>query len=385
MDLSPQNKRTAAKWIIGVVAACIAIFLGLQNFGAVTQVLSTGLGLIMPLILGIVFALILNVPMSFFEKHLFRKTKKTFLKKLRRPLSFLISVILIAAIIAGVVWLVIPELVNAFRILADGVLTFITTIRGMSAEELAKLPFGARLLEVDWDKLLGSVQTWLEKESGAIVNSAFGTVSSLVGGIFDFFVAVVFSVYILFGKETLKRQASRLVRAWLPRRFGSRFIHAAKVANANLRNFVSGQSLEAVILGTLCMLGMLILRIPYAPMVGALVGVTALIPVVGAFIGAAVGAFVILTVAPIKALEFLIFLVVLQQFEGNIIYPRVMGSRVNLPGMWILAAVTVGGGLAGPVGMLVSVPVASTAYVLIREATESREKTLRGKDPAAGI
>lgn len=385
MDLSPQNKRTAAKWIIGVAAACIAIFLGLQNFGAVTQVLSTGLGLIMPLVLGIVFALILNVPMSFFEKHLFRKTKKTFLKKLRRPLSFLISVILIAAIVAGVVWLVIPELVNAFGILADGVLTFITTIRGMSAEELAKLPFGARLLEVDWDKLLGSVQAWLEKESGAIVNSAFGTVSSLVGGIFDFFVAVVFSVYILFGKETLKRQASRLVRAWLPQRFGSRFIHAAKVANANLRNFVSGQSLEAVILGTLCMLGMLILRIPYAPMVGALVGVTALIPVVGAFIGAAVGAFVILTVAPIKALEFLIFLVVLQQLEGNIIYPRVMGSRVNLPGMWILAAVTVGGGLAGPVGMLVSVPVASTAYVLIREATESKEKTLRRKDPAAGI
>lgn len=377
MDFTPQNKRKITKWIIGIVAACIVIFLGLQNIGTVTGALSKCLSLIMPLILGFVFALILNVPMSFFEKHLFSKTKKNSLKKLKRSLSFIISVILIVAIIVGVVWLVIPELVDAFKVIADGVLNFIDTLRGMSTEELAKLPFGNQLLEIDWDKIKDSMQSWLKRESGSIVNSAVGTVSSLVGGIFDFFVAFVFSIYILFGKEKLKKQASRLIRVWLPKGFGEWFIHASNVASTNFRNFVSGQSLEAVILGTLCMIGMLILRIPYAPMVGALIGVTALIPVVGAFIGAAVGAFVILTVNPFKALVFLIFLVILQQLEGNIIYPRVMGSRVNLPGMWILAAVTIGGGIAGPIGMLISVPVASTVYVLIREATENREKKLQ--------
>lgn len=377
MDFTPQNKRKITKWIIGIAAACIVIFLGLQNIGTVTGALSKCLSLIMPLILGFVFALILNVPMSFFEKHLFSKTKKNGLKKLKRPLSFIISVILIVAIIVGVVWLVIPELVDAFKVIADGVINFIDTIRGMSEEELAKLPFGNQLLNIDWDKIKDSMQNWLKRESGSIVNSAVGTVSSLVGGIFDFFVAFVFSIYILFGKEKLKKQASRLIRVWLPKGFGEWFIHASNVASTNFRNFVSGQSLEAVILGTLCMIGMLILRIPYAPMVGALIGVTALIPVVGAFIGAAVGAFVILTVNPFKALVFLIFLVILQQLEGNIIYPRVMGSRVNLPGMWILAAVTIGGGIAGALGMLISVPVASTVYVLIREATENREKKLQ--------
>lgn len=377
MDFTPQNKRKITKWIIGIAAACIVIFLGLQNIGTVTGALSKCLSLIMPLILGFVFALILNVPMSFFEKHLFSKTKKNSLKKLKRPLSFIISVILIVAIIVGVIWLVIPELVDAFKVIADGVLNFIDTLRGMSTEELAKLPFGNQLLNIDWDKIKDSMQNWLKRESGSIVNSAVGTVSSFVGGIFDFFVAFVFSIYILFGKEKLKKQVSRLIRVWMPKGFGEWFIHASNIASTNFRNFVSGQSLEAVILGTLCMIGMLILRIPYAPMVGALIGVTALIPVVGAFIGAAVGAFVILTVNPFKALVFLIFLVILQQLEGNIIYPRVMGSRVNLPGMWILAAVTIGGGIAGPAGMLISVPVASTVYVLLREATENREKKLQ--------
>lgn len=377
MDFTHEKRRKIAKWVIGIAAVCIVIFLGLQNIGIVTGVLSKGLSLIMPLILGFVFALILNVPMSFFEKHIWSKTKNNTLKKLRRPVSFIISVVLIIAIIAGVVWLVIPELVDAVKVIVDGVVNLVDTLRSMSAEDLAKLPFGNQLLNIDWDKMLNSMQTWLKKESGTIVNTAVGTVSSLVGGIFDFFVAFVFAIYILFGKDKLKKQASRLIRVWLPKGFGEWFIHASNVASTNFRNFVSGQSLEAVILGTLCMIGMLILRIPYAPMVGALIGVTALIPVVGAFIGAGVGAFVILTVNPFKALVFLIFLVILQQLEGNIIYPRVMGSRVNLPGMWILAAVTIGGGIAGPIGMLVSVPIASTAYVLVREATESRERKLQ--------
>lgn len=378
MELTPEKRKKITKWVIGIAAACIVIFLGLQNIDVVGGVASKCIGLIMPLILGFVFALILNVPMSFFESHLWSKSKKQSLQKLRRPTAFIISLVLIVGIIVGVVWLIIPELVAAVKLVAQGIINFIDKMRGLSSADLAEIPFGSMLLEVDWDKILNTVQTWLKNQSGTIVNTAVGTVGSLVGGIFDFFVAFVFAIYILFGKDKLKKQTSRLIRVWMPRKFGEWFIHASSVLGQNFRNFVSGQTLEAVILGTLCMIGMAILRIPYAPMVGALIGVTALVPVVGAFIGGAIGAFVILTVEPIKAVVFLIFLVVLQQLEGNIIYPRVMGSRVNLPGMWILAAVTIGGGIAGPVGMLISVPIASTIYVLVREATDNREKQLKG-------
>ena len=377
MDFTPEKRKKLTKWLIGIATACILIFLGVQNMDVVADAVSWVAGLIMPLILGCAFALILNVPMRFFESHLWSKTKKPVLCKLRRPLAFLISLILIIGILVGVIWLVIPELVDAVKVIAQGAIDLVNKLSAMSEAELAELPLGSVLLNIDWDKLLDTLQTWLKNQSGTIVNTAFGTISSLVGGIFDFFISFVFAIYILFSKDKLKAQAKRLTRVWLPKNFGEWSIHAASVANQNFRNFISGQSLEAVILGVLCMIGMWIFGFPYAPMVGALVGVTALIPVVGGFIGAGVGAFMILTVDPIKAVFFLIYIIVLQQIEGNLIYPRVMGSRVNLPGMWILAAVTVGGGIAGPIGMLLSVPIASTIYVLVREATDKREKTLK--------
>lgn len=377
MDFTPEKRKKLSKWLIGIATACILIFLGVQNMSVVAGAVSWVAGLIMPLILGCAFALILNVPMRFFESHLWSKTKKPVLCKLRRPLAFLISLVLIIGILVGVIWLVIPELVDAVKVIAQGAIDLVNKLSAMSEVELAELPLGSVLLNIDWDKLLDTLQTWLKNQSGTIVNTAFGTISSLVGGIFDFFISFVFAIYILFSKDKLKAQAKRLTRVWLPKNFGEWSIHAASVANQNFRNFISGQSLEAVILGVLCMIGMWIFGFPYAPMVGALVGVTALIPVVGGFIGAGVGAFMILTVDPIKAVFFLIYIIVLQQIEGNLIYPRVMGSRVNLPGMWILAAVTVGGGIAGPVGMLLSVPIASTIYVLVREATDKREKTLK--------
>ena len=184
-------------------------------------------------------------------------------------------------------------------------------------------------------------------------------------------------------KEFVKNQSARLINAWIPEKAGGWIIHAFSVGMKIFRSFVSGQTLEAIILGSLCMIGMLILKIPYAPMVGALVGVTAFIPVVGAFAGTAVGAFMILTVSPGKALIFVIYLLILQQIEGNLIYPKVMGDRVNLPAMWVLAAVTIGGGIAGPLGMLLGVPVTSTIYILLREETEKRELKLAAKKAEA--
>ena len=168
-----------------------------------------------------------------------------------------------------------------------------------------------------------------------------------------------------------------MLRVWLPQKVSEAIIHVSAVCGGVFHQFVGGQTLEAVLLGTLCIIGMVILRIPYAPMVGALVGATALVPIVGAFVGTVVGAVIIMTEDPFKALVFVIFLLILQQLEGNLIYPKVVGAKLHLPSIWVLAAVTIGGNVAGPLGMLLGVPIASAAYVLIREATDQREHRLK--------
>ncbi len=374
MDLNSSKMKKLAKWLVGVVAVCILIYLGVKNINTLARSVAYIFKLFRPLILGLVFALILNVPMSFFERIFWPNAKKKLWIKLRRPIAFVTSLVMILGILTGIVVLVIPELTEAVTITAKGVIDFAKKLSRLDKNSELYRFFDGILLNIDLNNFITSIQTWVANIGSGIMNTAVGRVTALFGGIVDFFIAIVFAVYILFSKKTLKRQTARLIRAWTPDSIGGWIIHASGVASRVFRSFVSGQTIEALILGTLCMLGMLILRIPYAPMVGALVGITALIPVVGAFIGAGVGAFMILTVDPWKALIFLIFLIVLQQIEGNIIYPKVMGTRVNLPAMWILAAVTVGGGLAGPIGMLLGVPVASTAYILIREATEAKEE-----------
>ena len=374
--MSPEKKKKLTLWIIGVATAIIVIFLGLGHLNTLADAFMWCLRLIMPLIVGVAIAVIVNVPMRYFEAILFIKSKRPLALRLKRPLAYVISLLIILSLLAGVIWLVIPQLVEAVVVIVDTIKEMVGRIREMSDEEIAELPLGEWFLSLDWDDLISRLTNWLQNESKNILGTAFGTISSLVTGIIDFFISFVFSVYLLFSKEKIKAMIERGVRVWIPGRFGNFSIHAFTVLNKNLRNFIFGQSLEAVILGVLCTLGMLILRLPYAPAIGALVGVTALVPVIGCYIGAVIGAFLIITVSPVKMLIFLVYLIILQQIEGNIIYPKVMGSKVKLPAMWILAAVTIGGGIAGAVGMLIGVPVASTIYQLVREATEAREKKL---------
>lgn len=373
MEFTREKKKKLALWIIGVFTVCSLIFLAVQNISSVAKAISWCINLFLPLIMGFGFAVVLDVPLKFFENHLFTKTKKPVLLKLKRPLCFIISIIIILGIITGVVMLVIPELIEAVKVIVQIVTDFVNKLLAMDEAEIKELPFGEQILNTDWKEMLQSALDWLKNSGGKIVNTAFTTIGSVVTAVVNVGIGLVFAAYILLNKDKLKYQTKRLVKAWLPEKFGSSFLYFCRVANENFRNFISGQTLEAMILGGLCMIGMLILRIPYAPMVGALVGVTALIPVIGGFIGAGIGAVMILTQEPLKALIFVIFLIILQQIEGNLIYPKVMGSRVNLPSMWILAAVTLGGSIGGPLGMLLSVPVASTCYSLIKEATAKRE------------
>ena len=374
MDFNFSKMKKIGKWLIGVVAVCILIFLGVNNIGVIADSISWVLGLFGPLILGLIIAIILNVPMGFFERILWPRSTKKFLTAIRRPLAFILSLVMILGIITGIIILVIPELTKAVTIIANSALEFVKELSDKDKNSELHKFINKMLADVDWDNITVSIQNWLADSGSGLMNTAVGTVTAVFGGLIDVVFAIIFSVYILFSKRTLKAQSVRMARAWLPEGFAKWLIHASKVALRVLRNFISGQTMEAFIIGSLCMLGMFILGIPYAPVVGVFVGMTALIPVVGSFIGAGVGAFMIVTVSPIKALVFLIFLIVLQQVEGNIVYPRVMGARVKLPALWILVAVTVGGNLAGPAGMLFGVPVASTTYVLLREATEAREK-----------
>ena len=375
----PKTRKTLTKWAVGTVAACILIFLGVRYVSAIAMAIEWLVGLVKPLLIGAMLAMVLSVPMGYIEKYLFRKNPTPKKKKARRPLAILLSLILVIGIFVGIAVLVIPELTGAVSIVISSVTNGLDQMAALeSSEDFAELPFAAYLekVDIDWITLKSQLENWIQQLSSTILGSTASAIGSFATSLIDGVVAFVFCIYILANKETLNRQFGRLARAWLPDRFTDTVSHIFAVCGDVFQQFIVGQTTEAVILGTLCGVGMAILRIPYAPMVGALVGVTALIPYVGAFLATVVGAFMILTVNPFKALVFVIYLLALQQVEGNLIYPRVVGAKINLPAMWVLAAITVGGNLAGPIGMLLGVPAASAVYALLREATQKREAHL---------
>ena len=374
-DNTEQLKKLS-KWFIRTFIICILIYLSIRHMSQIADTIIWIKDILNPLIMGVILALFLNVPLEFIEKHLFRKQPTPRKQKFRRPLAILLSFVLVIGVFVGVAFLVVPELIDAVTIVISSVMNGLDQLVTLeSTLDYSKIPFGQQLARIDIDflELQNRLNEWLKQLGGTIADSAANILSSMASATIDFVIGLVFSIYILANKEKLKRQVSRFARVWLPERFAEIGIHVASVCGKNFKLFVAGQTTEAIILGSLCTIGMLILRIPYAPMIGALVGVTALIPYVGAWIATLVGAFMIVTVNPFKALVFIIFLLTLQQIEGNAIYPKVVGAKINLPAMWVLAAITIGGNLAGPIGMLLGVPAASSLYSLMREATAIKE------------
>lgn len=375
-----ENCKKISKWFLGIFTCCILIYLVFRHISSIADIILWLIHLAKPFLLGTILALIFNVPMSFFEQNL---RKKAGLHNAARPLAIVFALIVVFGVFIGITVLVVPEVIEAVKLIVQ--------IAGGGLEQLARMETNSDLMEtpvgqyldkinIDWLGLKNQMEQWLSSQSAVFVNHAVGAVGSIAGSLVTFFIGLVFAIYILSGKEKLKQQVCRLLHAWIPPKIGGMLTHVAAVCIKTFRLFITGQAMEAIILGTLCMIGMVILRIPYAPMVGALVGVTALIPVVGAFAGTIVGAIMIITVNPFKAFVFVIFLLILQQVEGNLIYPKVVGSKINLPAIWVLAAVTVGGNLGGPIGMLLGVPATSAAYVLVKEATKRREEYLKQRD-----
>lgn len=330
-----------------------------------------------PLILGCVMAYVLNILMVRLERIYFPKSKSTLVLKSRRPVCIILSLAFLFLIVFFVLYLVIPQVVNCFVIISKDVPQAVEKMISFMIEKSDELPTLQKQLtelDLDWGNIFNKISSGLMTGTKGFLTSATSIVGSFVGAVVNVVIGLIFSLYVLACKEDVGDKLNRVFKAFLKSNIYDKLSYVLKVVHQCFSSFIVGQVTEAIILGTLCALGMSLLRLPYAGPIGALVGLTALIPIFGAYIGAALGAFMIVTVDPKQALVFLIFLVILQQLEGNLIYPKVVGSSIGLPGIWVLAAIMIGSGLGGVVGMLMGVPVAASAYKLLRNATKKREE-----------
>ena len=358
------------------------LYLAVNYWQAVADVVSAMLGAAMPLIIGAFIAYMVNILMAKYEKWYFPKAKNKFLVNSRRPVCMTGAFASLLAILALVVYLIAPQLAEAVQIIIAAIPEVAETLLDLAEEhKILNEETLAALNAIDWQSQIGNLVNVLTSGIGSVMDMLISTVSSVFSIIVTGFLSIIFSIYILANKEGLRNQVHRLSHRYIHDKIREKVKYVLVTFNDCFCKYIVGLCIEAVILGALCTLGMWILQLPYAAMVGALIAVTALIPVAGAYIGAGVGAFMILTVDPMKALIFLIFIIVLQQLEGNLIYPRVVGSSMGLPGIWVLAAVSVGGGIMGIMGMFLGVPLAAALYRIIKEDVSKREAQEKQKQP----
>lgn len=375
MDLSKMSIKKIRELIVFTALLVVALW----KFDVVLGVLKTIWDIIFPFVLGGAIAFLTNVPMSFLEKKIFEKVKKKnkIVRKLERPISLILTIVLVVGVIALVMFGVIPQLIRTMGTLVTSINDFIPQMQSWIGEffhnnqEIMNL---VDQIEFDPDQAIKWGISLLGNGAGNMMNTTMLAVGSIVSGVATFFIAFSFACYILFQKEKLHIQIRKVFFAFLPRQKADTFLKVCSLTYRTFANFLAGQCLEAVILGSMFVVTLSILRMPYALLIGILIAFTALIPIFGAFIGCAVGSFLIFMVNPQQAILFVIVFLVLQQIEGNLIYPHVVGESVGLPSIWVLAAVTIGGNLMGIVGMLVFIPLLSVLYTIFREFVYLRLK-----------
>ena len=358
-----------------------------NHFNLLLTLVDTVLGILSPILIGLILAFVLNlllVPLERLWNKLFLKeNNRPVVRKLRRPICLLLSFLIVLGVIFAVCFVVIPRLGSTVVEMVNTVTAYVKTLDvrydGLRA---ALEQYSITLPEIDLGKndLLTKITDLVAKGGSALLNTTIGVTTSVLSAVVNLLMGVVFSVYILAQKETLGRQIKRVLYALFPEKRVTPFLAFLGRVSRTFSQFVTGQTIEAVILGTLVFLGMLILRLPYALVIAVLVGVTALIPILGSWIGAIVGALLILPVSFMQAIWFVVFLIVLQQIEGNLIYPHVVGKSVGLPGIWVFFAVIVGSGLGGVAGMLLGVPVCAVIYDEVRRAMRKKEAALTVND-----
>ncbi len=375
MDLSKMSIKKIRELIVFTALLVVALW----KFDVVLGVLKTIWDIIFPFVLGGAIAFLTNVPMSLLEKKIFENVKKKnkIVRKLKRPISLILTIVLVVGVIALVMFGVIPQLTRTMGTLVTSINDFIPQMQSWIGEffhnnqEIMNL---VDQIEFDPDQAIKWGISLLGNGAGNMMNTTMSAVGSIVSGVATFFIAFSFACYILFQKEKLHIQIRKVFFAFLPRQKADTFLKVCSLTYRTFANFLAGQCLEAVILGSMFVVTLSILRMPYALLIGILIAFTALIPIFGAFIGCAVGSFLIFMVNPQQAILFVIVFLVLQQIEGNLIYPHVVGESVGLPSIWVLAAVTIGGNLMGIVGMLVFIPLLSVLYTIFREFVYLRLK-----------
>lgn len=369
-----DNRKRFHYIILAAVLALVVIY-----SGRIFQMIGTLWGITIPLVSGCALAYVLNIITVRIESRFFPGSANRTINKIRPFISILLSVLLVFMVISLIINLVVPELARALTIFSVNIPVFINRLIS-DYESIEHDTFGLEAI-VDiisnQQELHQQVINFATRGISGLLTSASAMISGIGSVVFSSFVAFSFAIYILAGRKKLAGQIRMVGQAFIPEKWLERISIVIRTADEAFSSFIVGQVTEAIILGSLCMVGMLLLKIPYATAVGVLIGATALIPIFGAWIGAGIGALLIVAVDPLKALIFLVYIIILQQTENNLIYPRVVGTSIGLPGIWVLAAITVGGGIGGIVGMLISVPVTATIYKLLSMIVRER---LNNKD-----
>lgn len=373
----------SVKQLRRLILFTIVILIALWNYAIIFEWIRFAFGIIFPFLLGGAIAFVLNVPMTFLEEKIFHnkylKEKKT-AKKLARPVSLVLTIAIVIGVIVLVMFIVIPELAETILSLGRTIRMFIPDAQHF-LEDLFKdnseVSRWLNSLNLNLDQLLNRAMVFVQTGAGDVLNSTFTAIGSIVSGLTTFVIAFVFSCYVLLQKEKLKVQVEKVMYAFMPEKRVESCLEVCTLTAKSFSSFLTGQCVEALILGIMFFIVMTVINMPYTLLVAVLIAFTALIPIFGAFIGCVIGAFLILMVDPLKALIFVIVFLVLQQIEGNLIYPKVVGASVGLPSIWVLAAVTIGGNVMGVVGMLIFIPIVSVVYTLFRTSVYKRLKSKR--------
>lgn len=357
-----------------ILFTVITVIVGI-NYIKVLGLLAAAVNMAAPFILGAAIAFILNVPMRRIESSLSHVLKRG--SRLLRPVSMALSILLVAGVLFLVMFVVAPQLVRTLLGLQSSIPVFFGEVRQWLEQLFAENPqilTNMEQIQIDWQQLFNDSLKFLKNGAGSMLDTTFSAAISIVNGMSTFLIGFIFSIYILLQKENLIRQIKKLLAAFLPERTVEGIVRIAALTSRTFSNFFTGQCMEAVILGSMFFIVLVVLRLPYALLIGVLIAFTALIPVFGAFIGWAVGAFLMLIISPMDALLFSVVFFTLQQIEGNMIYPHVVGNSVGLPSIWVLVAVTLGGSMMGVVGMLIFIPLCSVLYTLLRDTVNERLK-----------
>lgn len=366
------------KSCLKIVISLFILFLAIHYWEMFSKFLVLLFSACTPLFIGAIIAYLVNILMSFYERHYFKNSKNTIVLKMKRGVCLLLAIITLLAVVYLVISLIIPELISCIQLLAQAIPKSINELlkvikQNESLSSLVPNDLMTSLTNIDWQDLLSKIVKVVTSGFTNVIETVAVAVSSAVSMAMTALISVIFAIYLLLDKDKLEKQCKRLMKVYLKPSWNEKINYIFHILNDSFHGFIVGQCIEAVILGVLCAIGMMILRLPYAVMIGTFIGFTALIPVAGAYIGGAVGTFMILTVSPTQAIIFLVFLCLLQQFEENLIYPRVVGASIGLSALWVLASITIGGGVLGIVGMFIGVPLAATVSQIIKDDVEKRE------------